>query len=88
MAIELFQPKVVGADLFCDGLGEFGECVLGEDGPAMITDTASTADDARRLVLHAATEHCGWQFDIELQRWLCPDCIATRDGKSLRRAAV
>ena len=46
----------------------------------MITDTASTADDARRLVLHMA-DHFGWTFDLTRQRWLCPDCIAVRDAE-------
>jgi hypothetical protein len=83
MAIELFNPNWVGADLFCDGLGEYGECVLGDDGPSMITDIAPTADDARRLMLHAA-DHSGWKFDIQSQRWLCPDCMAARDAKASR----
>jgi hypothetical protein len=43
MPIELFDPKMVGADLFCDGLGESGECVLGENGPAMVSDYAGSA---------------------------------------------
>jgi hypothetical protein len=81
MAIELFDPKLIGADLFCDGLGEIvGKCVLGDDGPAMVTDTAATADEARQLVLHAADDF-EWTFDLKLQRWLCPDCIAARDAK-------
>ena len=79
MPIELVET--VGADLFCDGLGEFGECVLGENGPAMLSDLSWTADDARRLVLHAA-EHSNWNFDIKLQRWLCPDCLAAQKGDS------
>jgi len=61
MAIEMFDPKMMGADLFCDGLGEgeFGECVLGENGPAMVSDYAWSGEDARRLVLNTA-ESAGW----------------------------
>lgn len=81
MAIELFNPNWVGADLFCDGLGEYGECVLGDDGPGMITAVESTADDARRMMLYAA-EGSGWTFDLQTQRWLCPDCVAARDANA------
>lgn len=84
MAIELFDPNHVGADLFCDGLGELGKCVLGDDGPAMVSDYAATANDARRLVLNAAT-HCGWAFELRLERWLCPDCLAARASRGERR---
>jgi hypothetical protein len=80
MAIEIFDLNHVGADLFCDGLGEVGECVLGEDGPAMVSNYASTAEDARALVLHAGT-NLGWAFDLTLQRWLCPDCLAAHNLK-------
>jgi hypothetical protein len=83
MAIELFNPNWIGADLFCDGLGEFGECVLGDDGPAMVTDIAPP-DDVRRLVLYGA-ESCGWKFDMKLQRWLCPACLAARDAEVASR---
>jgi hypothetical protein len=76
MALEMFDPKWIGADLFCDGLGgPIGTCVLGDDGPAMISDIAPDAEDARRLALCAA-ERSGWRFDITMQRWLCPACLA------------
>jgi hypothetical protein len=80
VAIELFDPQHVGVDLFCDGLSELEICVLSDDGPAMLSDYAGTVDEASHLVLYAA-EHCGWIFDLELQRWLCPDCLAAREEK-------
>jgi hypothetical protein len=81
MALELFDPKWIGADLFCDGLGEFGECVLGDDGPDMVTDIAPSETDARRLALCAA-ERSGWRFDMQMQRWLCPACLAAQGARA------
>jgi hypothetical protein len=81
MAIELFNPNHIGADLYCDGLGDSGDCILGEDGPAMVSDYAGPADDARRMVLYSA-ESSGWAFDLKLQRWLCPDCLAARGAQA------
>jgi hypothetical protein len=44
----------------------------------MISDVAQKAEDARRMVLNGAAS-CGWVFDMNLKRWLCPDCVAARD---------
>jgi hypothetical protein len=80
MAIEEFREIWIRVDLYCDGLGEDGTCVLdADDDIGMISDVANNAEGARTTVLHAA-ESAGWVFDLKLRRWLCPDCVARRDG--------
>lgn len=79
MGIEETKETWARVDLFCDGLGELGDCAAwGVDDPAedmpMVTDCCSDPEDARRLALHRATD-LGWQFEINLKRWLCPDCV-------------
>jgi hypothetical protein len=80
MAIEEFAETWIRVDLYCDGLGEDGTCVLdaGEE-LGMISDVAPTAEGARSTVLHQANS-LGWLFDLDFQRWLCPDCAAARDA--------
>jgi hypothetical protein len=79
MGIEESKEIWTRVDLYCDGIGDDATtCVLyGDDGDAempMVTDCCQSAEDARRLALHTATRE-GWQFDIRLQRWLCPACV-------------
>jgi hypothetical protein len=81
MGIEESSETWTRVDLFCDGIGgDSTTCVaygdpndIDADFP-MVTDCCPTPDDARRLTLHAATEQ-GWQFDLDLRRWLCPACV-------------
>jgi hypothetical protein len=80
MGLEQSKETWIRVDLFCDGLGEDGtSCVAygNPDNPnadmPMVSDCCPTAEDARRLTLHSATQQ-GWVFDMRLQRWLCPDC--------------
>jgi hypothetical protein len=80
VGIELYEPDWIGVDLFCDGIDDFTMCVLGDDGPGMITNAAPTEEGARQLVLGAAKD-LGWQFDTQTQRWLCPDCLTAQNGK-------
>ena len=76
-------------DLYCDGIGDDDStCVeygdpndLDVDMP-VVTDCCPSAEDARRLALSTATRE-GWQFDLKLQRWLCPACV-----DALRAAAA
>jgi hypothetical protein len=76
-------------DLYCDGIGDDGTTCVEYGDPndsdaemPMMTDCCTSAEDARRLTLSAATRE-GWQFDLKLQRWLCPACV-----KVLRTEAV
>jgi hypothetical protein len=53
----------------------------------MVTDCCASAEDARRLVLNAAVRE-GWQFDLKLCRWLCPDCVTARDAQAEQTAPL
>ena len=79
MAIEQFPETWIRVDLVCDGLGEDASCVLDEEGPGVFSDVANNAEGARRVTLHGAVG-AGWIFDLELRRWLCPDCVAARNA--------
>ena len=82
MSIAEFPETWIRVDLYCDGLGESGTCVLdGEEALGVISDVANTAEGARATVLYAA-ENSGWAFDMKLQRWLCPNCVAARDARN------
>ncbi len=68
-------------DLYCDGIGDDDATCVEYGDPndlnvemPMVTDCCASAEDARRLALSAATRE-GWQFDLKLQRWLCPACV-------------
>jgi hypothetical protein len=75
MGIEETVETWVRVDLFCDGLGDDGICLLGADGELEgISDVAPTAEGARKQILNAAVK-ARWRFDPKLQRWLCPDCV-------------
>jgi hypothetical protein len=53
MAIEEFPETWTRVDLYCDGLGEDGTCVLeANEDLGMISDVAKTAEGARTTVLH------------------------------------
>jgi hypothetical protein len=92
MPLEQYPESWTRVDLYCDGLGEDSTtCVeygdpndLDVDMP-MVTDCCPTPEDARRLVLHAATR-AGWVFDMKLQRWLCPACTKVRDALAARQS--
>jgi len=80
MAIEQTTETWVRIDLFCDGLGDDGICVLGAgDDLDRISEVAPTAEGARKAILNATVKAC-WRFDPKLQRWLCPDCVRRRDA--------
>ena len=70
----------VRIDLFCDGLGDAGVCVRDpSDDLGTISDVAPTAEVARKAVLNAVVKS-RWSFDGNMQRWLCPECVAVRDA--------
>lgn len=74
MTMELTKEVWTRADLFCEGLGVDGVCVLdAEDDIGMVSDVAPKEEDALRLALNGA-KSIGWKFDLQLRRWLCPDC--------------
>ncbi len=84
MGIEESKEAWTRVDLYCDGLGDDPTTCVAYGDPddldaemPMVTDCCKSAEDARRLTLYAATEN-GWQFDLNLQRWLCPACLKVR----------
>ena len=78
MAIKETAETWVRIDLFCDGLGNDGTCVLvASDEFERISDVAPTAEGARKATLNAAVK-ARWRFDPKLQRWLCPECVRVR----------
>ena len=80
MAIKVTAETWVRIDLFCDGLGNDGICLLGAgDEFERIYDVAPTAEGARKAILNAAVK-ARWRFDPKLQRWLCPECVRARDA--------
>jgi len=80
MAIVEISETWVRIDLFCDGVGDDGVCVLGASDEAdRISDVAPTAEGARKAIFNASVKSC-WRFDPTLQRWLCPECVRTRDA--------
>jgi hypothetical protein len=80
MGIEETAETWVRVDLFCDGLGDDGICLLGADGELEgMSDVAPTAEGARKQILNAAVK-ARWRFDPKLQRWLCPDCVRRREA--------
>lgn len=84
MAMKQTAETWIRIDLSCDGLGDDGVCVRdANDGRGMISDVAPTEEGARKGILNAAVKS-RWWFDPQLQRGLCPDCVAARDsGKDL-----
>jgi hypothetical protein len=67
-------------DLFCDGVGNDGICLLGSgDDLARISEIAPTNEAVRKAILNAAVK-ARWRFDPKLQRWLCPECVRVRDA--------
>jgi hypothetical protein len=77
-------------DLYCDGIGndettcvKYGDANDSNVEMPMVTDCCPSAEDARRLTLHAATRE-GWQFDLKLQRWLCPACVRAMQASATR----
>jgi hypothetical protein len=88
MAMEETAETWIRIDLFCDGLGGDGICVRdANDELDRISDVAPTAEGARKAILNAAVRS-RWAFDVKLQRWLCPECVAARDaGKHLSSAS-
>ena len=80
MAIKETAETWVRIDLFCDGLGEEGTCVLGTgDELQRISDVAPTPEGARTAILNRAVKSY-WRIDPKLQRWLCPECVRARDA--------
>jgi hypothetical protein len=77
MSIDESAETWVSMDLFCDGLGDDGICT--GDGSERISDVAPTAEGARKQILNAAVK-ARWRFDPKLQRWLCPDCVRSREA--------
>ena len=58
MAIKVTAETWVRIDLFCDGLGNDGICLLGaSDELERISDVAPTAEGARKAILNAAIRH-------------------------------
>jgi hypothetical protein len=87
MAMKETAETWIRIDLFCDGLGDDGICVGdASNGLATISDVAPTAEGARKGILNAAVKS-RWWFDPKLQRALCPECVAARDGKDLGSAS-
>jgi hypothetical protein len=80
MGIEERAETWVRVDLFCDGVGDDGICLLGASGEsARISDVAPTEDGVRKAILNAAIK-ARWRFDEKSQRWLCPECVGARDA--------
>ena len=80
MAIVETSETWVRLDLFCDGVGDDGVCVLSaSDESNRISDVAPTAEGARKAIFNASVKSC-WRFDQTLQRWLCPECVRARDA--------
>lgn len=80
MAMEETAETRVRINLICDGLGDPGACVRDPSNDlGTISDIAPTAEVARKAILNAVVKS-RWTFDVNQQRWLCPDCVATRDG--------
>ena len=80
MGIKETAETWVRIDLFCDGLGDDGICLLSADGELEgISDVAPTAEGARKQILNAAVK-ARWRFGPKLQRWLCPDCVRCREA--------
>jgi len=77
MAIKETAETWVRIDLFCDGLGDNGTCVLGASDEQRISDVAPTAEGARKAILNAAVK-ARWRFNPKLQRWSCPECVRAR----------
>ena len=74
MGIEETAETWVRVDLFCDGLGNDGICLLGaNDQLERISDVAPTSEGAQKAIRNAAVK-ARWCFDQKLQRWLCPAC--------------
>lgn len=83
MGLEESKETWTRVDLFCDGIDD-GTCVTERGRKSeeeilanmpMVTDCCLDPEDARRLTLHQATRE-GWEFNLGLQRWLCPACVA------------
>jgi hypothetical protein len=77
MSIKETAETWVRMDLFCDGLGHGGICA--GDQLERISDVAPTAEAVRKAILNAAVK-ARWRFDPKLQRWLCPDCVCSREA--------
>lgn len=89
MGVEESEEIWTRVDLYCDGIGEDETTCVEYGDPndsnveiPMVTDCCPSAEDARRLALFEA-ERQGWQFHLQLQRWLCPACV-----RELQRRAV
>ena len=80
MAIVETSETWVRIDLFCDGVGDDGLCVLSASNELdRISDVAPTAEGARKAIFNASVKSC-WRFDRTSQRWLCPECVRVRDA--------
>jgi hypothetical protein len=79
MGIKETAETWVRIDLFCDGLGDDGICLLSADGELEGIDVAPTTEGARKQILNAAVK-ARWRFGPKLQRWLCPDCVRCREA--------
>jgi hypothetical protein len=77
MSIEETTETWVRMDLFCDGFGHGSICA--GDQLESLSDVAPTAEVARKAILNAAVK-ARWRFDPKLQRWLCPDCVRSREA--------
>jgi hypothetical protein len=78
MGMEERAETWVRVDLFRDGLGDDGICLLDvADALARISDVAPTEEGAKRAILNAAVK-ARWRFDAKLQHWLCPECVGAR----------
>jgi hypothetical protein len=80
MAIVETSEIWVRIDLFCDGVGDDGICVLSAcNEKDRLSDVAPTAEGARNAIFNASVKSC-WRFDPTLQRWLCSECVRVRDA--------
>jgi hypothetical protein len=79
MAIVETIENWVRLDLFCDGIGDEGDCVISASEVERISDVAPTAEGVRKAIFNASVKSC-WRFDQTSQRWLCPECVRVRDA--------
>jgi hypothetical protein len=89
MGLEESTETWTRVDLYCDGIGSDPTTCVAYGDPddtnadmPMVTDCCPLPEDARRLTLYAA-EREGWQFNLELKRWLCPACVRALQKQNL-----
>ena len=82
MGIKETAETWIRVEVFCDGLGDDGICLVrAGDELERVSAVAPTGEGARKAIINAAVR-TRWRFDPRLQRWLCPECARLRGASA------